>query len=74
MYIKVSVIPNAKNASIIKIDATSYKAKVNAVAVNGKANNRLIEMFAEYFKINKSKLKIIKGFNNRNKLISVENL
>jgi uncharacterized protein YggU (UPF0235/DUF167 family) len=47
-------------------------ASVNAPANGGKANNRLIELLAEYFHTAKSNIRILRGQRSRRKLIEVD--
>jgi uncharacterized protein (TIGR00251 family) len=74
MKIKVLVIPNAKESEVVKIDDVYYRIKVDATASEGSANKRLIEILSEHFKVKKSSVKILKGFRNRNKIVSIDNL
>jgi hypothetical protein len=74
MRINIIAIPGSKTREIIKIDENSYRVKINAPAIEGEANKRLIEILAEYFNIPKSSVKILKGFKNRNKIVSIDNL
>jgi hypothetical protein len=71
MKLNVTVIPNAKSYEVIKTDENNYKVRVDATAVEGKANRRLIEILAEHFNVSKSSVKILKGFKNRNKTIEI---
>jgi len=71
MKISVNVIPNSKISEIVKTSENSYKVRVDALASEGKANKRLIEILADYFKVKKSSVKILKGFKNRNKTIEI---
>jgi len=72
MKINVIVVPNSKSFEVIKIDDNNFKVKVDALATQGKANKRLIEILAEYFNVSKSSIKILKGFKNRNKIVCIE--
>ncbi|MGC8649227.1 MAG: DUF167 domain-containing protein [Candidatus Micrarchaeia archaeon] len=72
MKINIVVTSNAKANNIIKVDKFNYKLKINAPAIDGKANEKLIEVLSEYFNKNKSKIKIIKGLKSRNKIIEIE--
>ncbi|OGI11649.1 hypothetical protein A3K64_00845 [Candidatus Micrarchaeota archaeon RBG_16_36_9] len=72
MKINVIVIPNAKDSEVIKIDETNYKVRVDAPALDGKANKRLIEILSEYFKVQKSLISIIKGLKGKNKIIEID--
>jgi uncharacterized protein (TIGR00251 family) len=70
MKINVKVIPNAKKNKIEKINDT-YKIHLTAPAIQGKANNMLIEILSEHFNVKKNKIFIIKGEKNRNKVIEI---
>jgi hypothetical protein len=74
MKLNITVISNSKISEIIKIDENNYKVKVDAPAVEGGANKRLIEILADYFNVSKSSIKILKGFKTRNKLVEIDNL
>jgi hypothetical protein len=74
MKLNVTVIPNAKTFEVIKINENNYKIKVDAPASKGHANNRLIEILANHFNVSKSSIRILKGFKNRNKIVSIDNL
>lgn len=74
MKLNVTVISNAKNPEVIKIDENNYKVKVDAPAIEGEANRRLLEILADYFKVSKSSIKILRGLKNRNKILCIDNL
>lgn len=74
MRINIIAIPGSKTHEIIKIDENSYRVKIDAPAIEGEANKRLIEILAEYFNVQKFSVKILKGFKNRNKIVSIDNL
>lgn len=44
---------------------------VTAIAEDGKANEAMIKLLAKYFDVASSKITIIKGMTNRNKVIVV---
>ena len=71
MKISVIVIPNAKDSGVTKIDETNYKVRVDAPALDGKANKRLIEILAGYFEIKKSSISIIRGAKIRKKIVEI---
>jgi len=70
MKLSIKVIPNARKSEVVK-ETGFLKVKVDAPAKEGKANKRLIEILAEHFKIPKSKIKILKGHNSKNKLVEI---
>ena len=72
MIIKVAIIPNARAASVAQTDENAYKIRVNAPAIEGKANKRLIEILADHFGVLKSHVSIVKGLTSRNKVVEID--
>ncbi len=72
MRISVKVQPGSKHESIEKISAIEFRVKLRARAVEGKANDQLIEVLAQYFEIPKSSVQIIRGAKSRNKVLVIE--
>jgi hypothetical protein len=72
MLISVKVIPNSRKPGIEKIGEGDFKVKVDEKAEDGKANRRLMEILAEYFKVPKSSVVISKGQKSRNKIIEIK--
>ena len=70
MRLSIKVIPNVRRSEVVE-ETGFLKVKVDAPAKEGKANKRLIEILAEHFKIPKSKIKILKGHNSKNKLVEI---
>ncbi|KAF0133792.1 MAG: hypothetical protein FD145_1108 [Candidatus Saganbacteria bacterium] len=64
----IRVVPNAKHNKVLE-EKDRLKVYLTAPAVDGKANKALIEILAEHFNMRKSKIKIIKGEKNREKVI-----
>lgn len=71
MRITIQVRPNAKRAEVFEIAPGEYRVKVNAKAVDGAANIRLIEILAEHFQVPFGAIRIISGATSRQKLIEV---
>ncbi|MCX5749691.1 MAG: DUF167 domain-containing protein [Candidatus Saganbacteria bacterium] len=69
--INVKVIPNAKKQRIIE-EEKQLKIYVNAPALEGKANEAVIEALMEHFKIKKKQIKILSGEKNRKKIIGID--
>ena len=71
MRLKVRVVPrSAKNAFMRREDG-SYRARLNAPPVDGKANTALIDLVCESFKVKRSAVKIVSGHKSRDKIIEV---
>lgn len=70
MRYQVKVSPNSRQASVVQ-DGEKLKVRVNATPDKGKANDRLIEILSEHFKVPKSSIKILTGHTSHNKIIEV---
>ena len=71
MIWNATVKANSSNESVEKTGENNLKVRVFAPALNGRANARLIEVLAGYFKISKSKIRIVKGFKSKKKIIEI---
>ena len=67
--ISIRVIPNAKKSEIVEGDV--LRVRVKAPAIEGKANKELISVLSKHYKINKSKIRIVKGEKSRDKLVEL---
>lgn len=70
---KIKVIANAKINKIEKLAVDQFKVWLTAPAVEGKANVALIKFLAKHFNISKSKIDIVKGLKNKNKIVLLKN-
>lgn len=71
MKISVKVKANAKQEKIEKISDGEFILYVRQPATQGKANSAVIKALSEYFDIAKSRIDIIKGQKNKNKVIEI---
>jgi uncharacterized protein len=72
MEVKVTVVPNARSFNIEKISENEYKVRVDAPATEGRANERLIELLADYFGVPRYTVVVKRGFKSRRKLIEID--
>jgi len=72
MLIKVKVFAGSKNNGIIKRKDDEFEVRVKEKAEKGRANKAVIRMLANYFKISESKIRLIKGFKERNKIFEIK--
>lgn len=70
MQIKTRVITNAKKNEVVK-EESQIKVYLTAPPIDGRANKALIEILAEYFKVKKNQITIIRGEKSRDKIIEV---
>ena len=74
MKIFIKASPGAKYERIEKIDSLGkdhYSVWVKEPPVKGKANQAIINVLAEYFKIAPSRVKIVSGYASRQKTIEI---
>ena len=71
MLIKVKVFPNSKKEEIIKRAKDSFDVKVKAKPIKGQANREVIKALASFLKIPESRIRMIKGFKQRNKILEI---
>jgi uncharacterized protein (TIGR00251 family) len=67
----VKVQPRARKNAITGTVGDALKLALTAPPVEGKANQAVIEFFAEFFEIPRSSVSIASGETSRNKLIRV---
>lgn len=48
-----------------------YKVYVTVAPEQGKANKKMIDLLADYFKVSKSQIRIVKGEISRNKIVEI---
>ncbi|MDI6777683.1 MAG: DUF167 domain-containing protein [Patescibacteria group bacterium] len=72
MRIYVKVTPRAGKNEVVKISDAEYKVKVTAPPEKGKANEQVIQLLADYFKVPKSLVNIAGGKSARTKIIDIE--
>ena len=70
MIITIKTVPGAKK-NFLKEENGCYKVYLTAPALEGKANKALIEYLADYFRVKKSQIEIIKGLKSRNKTVNI---
>lgn len=69
--ITVQVKTNSKKLGIEKISDNQYIIRVHQPPVDGKANEAIIQLLADYFHLSKSKIKIAKGEKSKIKLVDL---
>ena len=72
--IKVRVLPRSSRIEIIGIEDDTYKVKLTAPPVEGKANKALIGVLARRLGIGKGRVEIVSGDGSRLKTIRIHGL
>jgi len=73
MIIYIKVIPKSSRNKIEKISEGEYKAWITAPPVQGKANEALVKVLADYFDVSKSQVNIIGGKTAKTKIVEILN-
>ena len=71
MKIQVKVKPNSKQQKIEKTKDGNFVVRLKSPPVDGKANQELIKLLANKFKVSKSQISIKSGLSCKNKLIEI---
>lgn len=71
MLIKVKVFPDSKEEGIVKKSKSSFEIRVKEKPIEGRANQRVREMLSHHFKLPESRVRLIKGFKQRNKVFEI---
>jgi uncharacterized protein (TIGR00251 family) len=71
MRVSVRVVPRAKHFKIESC-GDNLKVYITDPAVEGRANKKLIEVLADYFKVRKYNIRIVKGERHREKIVEID--
>lgn len=72
MKVSVAVKPNSKKESVTQNEDGSLTVRVNAPPIDGKANQRVIELLAEHFNKPKFKIELVHGSAGKKKVFKIE--
>ncbi len=72
MFIKVKVFPDSKKEGIVRKSEDSFEIRVKEKPERGEANDAVMDSLSSFLKIPRKKIRIIKGFRQRNKILKVE--
>lgn len=71
LTLNIYVVPRSAKSEIVGIYNDYLKIKLKSPPVDNAANEELVRFLADKLKIPKSNIKIIKGHNQKKKIISV---
>ncbi len=72
MLIKIRAFPKAKENKVIEKTKDSFDVFVKAKPVKGLANIAIKQVLADYFEISESKLRLVRGFKQGNKIFEIK--
>ena len=73
-YIHLKVTAGAKKESFVKKSKDHFIMSIKEKAERNMANTRVVQLIAEYFKVSKSKVRIVNGHHHPSKLLVIEEL
>ena len=71
MRINIKAKPSARENKVEKIDEINYIVSVKEPPIQGRANQAIIKLLAEYFNISPTQVRIVIGHTSRNKIIEI---
>jgi len=74
MLIKVKVFPESDEDIVIEKSLDSFEVKVREKPIQGRANQEVKRLLAEHFKVEEERVRMIKGFKERNKVFEIKNI
>ena len=72
--LKLRIVPNAKRNEVVGEHGEAVKIKVAAPALEGKANEALLEFLAEKLRLHRRDVALITGEKSRDKRIEIATL
>lgn len=72
MKIFVSAKPSAKKDEVVQLNATHFKVSVKAPPQDGKANDAIEKVLAEFLGLAPSCVRVIKGHTSKNKIVEIK--
>lgn len=72
MKIQVQVKIQSKKEMIEKQEDGSFIVRINTPPVEGKANKRVIELLSKYFRVAKTKIRLVSGEKSKKKSFEIE--
>lgn len=71
MKISVHVKAGAREERVEKVSETEYRVSVKAPPIEGKANDDVIRILADYFRVSKLQIRIVVGHTAKNKILEI---
>jgi len=72
--VRLRVVPNARKNEVVGVHGDAIKVKVGAPAVEGRANEALVDFIAKKLGVARREVSLASGEKSRDKVIAVEGL
>ena len=73
MRISIKVKTKAKEEQVKRLGGDNFSVSVKEPPIEGRANEAITKLLAEYFKTSKSKIEIVSGHKSKNKIVEIKN-
>ena len=71
MKISLKVKTNARKNEVVELAPGKYQVSTTAPPVEGKANEKIVELLSEYFKKPKRCISILRGEHSKEKVVEI---
>ena len=72
--LRLRVVPNARRNEVVGIHGDAIKVKVAAPALDGRANEELIEFIADSLRVSRRGVRLVQGAKSRDKVLEFDDL
>lgn len=72
--IRLRVVPNARRSEVVGSYGEAIKLKIAAPAVDGKANEALLQFVADHLGVSRRAVELISGEKSRDKAVAIEGI
>lgn len=71
LVVTLRVTPGGRRTEIVECTPARFRVRLNAPAVDGKANAELVRFLAELFEVRRSAVTIVRGWHTREKTVEI---
>ena len=71
MKISVEVKLKCRTEEVVQLESGSFLVKIRAAPVDGKANQRIIELLSDFLNVPKSRFELVSGHRGKKKIFKI---
>lgn len=71
MKISVEVKLKCRTEEVVQLESGSFLVKTRAAPVDGKANQRIIELLSDFLNVPKSRFELVSGHRGKKKIFKI---
>jgi len=69
--LSVRIIPNASKTEVAGKEGATWKIRVSAPPIEGRANEALVDFLSDVLDVPKTSIQIIKGYSSKQKILDI---